>query len=188
MRKLFSYLVALVAVIMPFTVSAATGGASIVNENGYVPCDAAAADGSKVCHVKVNFTGEGISEVIIKLTLEGGATIKDDQVEVPHNVSWSVNDENKQNIIVSSNLGSFTGQSELFSFTLVPGTDPEKCAAKIELLNGTTETPTKDTDTDTPTENKQTGVTLPYIFLGGALLVAGYLLISTKNKSKMYKL
>lgn len=188
MKKLFSLMLTLVvAAMLPFGVNAATGSAQIVTDaSGNIPCDAPASDGSKVCHVRVKFTGEGMTEVNMKLTLEGGSTIKDNQVNVPENVSWSVNDENKNNIIVSSLTGSFSGESELLYFTLIPGTDPENCAAKISLLNGST--PTKDTDTDTTTENKQTGVTLPYIFLGGALLVAGYLLISTKNKSKMYKI
>ncbi len=188
MKKLFSLMLTLVvAAMLPFGVNAAQSSAEIVRDaNNNIPCDAPASDGSKKCHVKVKFTGEGMTEVNMKLTLEGGSTIKDNQVDVPLNVNWSVNDENKNNIIVSSLTGSFSGESELFSFTLIPGTDPEKCAAQVELLNGST--PTKDTDTDTTTENKQTGVTLPYIFLGGALLVAGYLLISTKNKSKMYKI
>ena len=41
---------------------------------------------------------------------------------------------------------------------------------------------------DTPVENEQTGVTLPYIFLGAALLIAGYAFVATKNKSKMFKI
>lgn len=190
MKKLFSLMLTLVvAAMLPFGVNAATSGAEIVTDSsGNIPCDTPASDGSKVCHVKVKFTGEGMTEINMRLTLEGGSTIKNNQVTVPDNVSWSVNDDDKNNIIVTNLTGSFSGESELFTFTLVPGTDPENCAAKISLLNGSTPTKDDDTTTDTPTENKQTGVTLPYIFLGGALLVAGYLLISTKNKSKMYKI
>lgn len=187
MKKIFSLMLALMLMVIPFGASAATGGVTI-GDNGNITCDAAASDGSKVCHVKASFTGTGISEVKLKITTNGGATIKDNELTTPDNVDWSIdNAENidLSNITVSNMAGSFSGTVELFKFTLVPGDDVENCSAQVSLLNEDT---TKDVTTDTTTENKKTGATLPYVFLGGALLVAGYLLVSTKNKSKMYKL
>ena len=60
----------------------------------------------------------------------------------------------------------------------------EDCKVTIGIGNDN-----KDVETeDTPTENVQTGSSLPYIALGTIALIAVGAYLKTKNKAKMYKI
>ena len=76
-----------------------------------------------------------------------------------------------------------TGEGSLFSFSYKPSGTTD---CKVQIALG--DTKIEVTPEDTPTENKDTGSTLPYIALGAIALVAVGSYVATKNKSKVYKI
>lgn len=180
MKKIFSFLAIAMLVMLPMTTNAA---GKIVQENGQIPCTPDPLDSTKMnCTVSLEVTGENEKSVTIDIT-EHNATVDTNSIEA--GPTWNVDNSTYPKLVfTSTDEAGNAGTTVLFTFTYTKATNGEECYVSI---NGSrTETTSKDTDT--PVENEQTGVTLPYIFLGAALLIAGYAFVATKNKSKMFKI
>lgn len=182
MKKIFSFLAIAMLVMLPMTTNAATN--EIVLENGVIPCVQDSLDSSKYnCTVSLNTTGGNETSVAINIT-EYNATVDKNSIEAGE--AWNVDTTAyPQLTFTSSTANGNTGTNVLFTFSYTKSTNGEDCYVTI---NGKSTSKTVTKDTDTPVENEQTGVTLPYIFLGAALLIAGYAFVATKNKSKMFKI
>lgn len=182
MKKIFSFLAIAMAVIMPMSTNAATN--EIVLENGVIPCVQDALDSTKFnCTVTLNTTGGSETSVAINIT-EHNASVDTSSIEAGK--VWNVDTTAYPNLtFTSATETGNTGSNVLFTFSYTKATNGEDCYVTV---NGKSTKNVVTKDTDTPVENEQTGVTLPYIFLGAALLIAGYAFVATKNKSKMYKI
>lgn len=181
MKKIFSFLAIAMLVMLPMTTNAA---GKIVQENGQIPCTPDPLDSTKMnCTVSLEVTGENEKSVTIDIT-EHNATVDTNSIEAGE--AWNVDTTAyPQLTFTSSTANGNTGTNVLFTFSYTKSTNGEDCYVTI---NGKSTSKTVTKDTDTPVENEQTGVTLPYIFLGAALLIAGYAFVATKNKSKMFKI
>ena len=80
-----------------------------------------------------------------------------------------------------------SGEGSLFTFKFKESLG--ECGVKVEPVGGkgATVTPGNDNKTEDP-ENPQTGSTLPYIALGSIALIAAGAYVTTRNKSKVYKI
>lgn len=181
MKKFLGFMVMGFAAIMPFSVDAA----SEITYN----CGDIDATGSRTCSVGYKIDAATPKDsVSVTLTEEGGADIT--SIEGVADSEFSISTKNESNGVWSVVLVSpdtVGGEFSLFTFTYkVSGT--ENCKVKIAIGDENKEITETPAEPDVPTENKQTGTTLPYIALGAVALIAvgGYL--TTKNKSKMYKI
>lgn len=180
MKKLFTLLALVGMMALPMTVFAES-----TSKMSY-ECTAKLDDTSvQVCTVKVTTTGDPATELSVKLTANN-ATINQSSIEAA--TGWVADSTAYPTIkFTNSELGG-TDTYNLFTFEYTPSTNGEECTVVLEAANDSVTISTQTKDTDTTTENKQTGASLPYVFLGGALLIAGYAFVTTKNKSKMYKI
>ncbi len=166
-------------VLIPLNVKAAGLGIRDPQANG--DCKSG-GDGVITCTLVYQITGDNLSEATVTLTEKGGAKIQ--SVLSAAGSDWSVVDHTTANGVWTVKLNSpgSTGTGNLFTFSYVPsGTDD--CGVEVS-----TESKTVTTTPDAPTENKQTGATLPYIALGGIVVLATAAYLATRNKSKMYKI
>lgn len=183
MKRLMNILVVGLMALAPLTVNAA--GTTQLN---FTEDNCVLKEGESnvyVCTISATTTGEGVTELTIGLTAEN-ATINFESIE--GRGEWMT--ESTSSPLTFTSLSAQTGTYEVFSFEYTKATDGTNCKVKA-TLNGTDYTINNGDDktpTDTPTENKQTGVTLPYIVLGGAVILAVVGYVSVKNKSKMYKI
>jgi len=167
---------ALVA-LLPFAVSAkiqiSTG------EN----CKTTNEDGSVTCTMLYEITDKQETSLVVTLTEKGGAAIT--EIKNANDTDWTVADTEEKNNVWTVTLTSpgVKGEGELFTFTYTPSGEDD-CKVVPSLANGTVVTP----EEDKPTDNKDTGATLPYVALGAIALVAVGAYVATKNKSKMYKI
>lgn len=188
MKKFMNLLVLGLALFLPFSVNAATSASTIVlNSEGQIDCNPVEGkDNVFKCEVKVDTTGDTPAERLAVSITEHNATV--DKNSITPGGDWTIA-ENNYPIIAFESLGA-TGQYTLFTFEYQKATDGTDCYVSVNLVNpgaDNKDTPTEPTP-DTPEENKQTGMTLPYVVLGGAVLLAGYAFVSTKNKSKLHKI
>ncbi len=179
MKKYFGIVLALatVMVILPLKVFAASPSLTFTNCTmdgdvrtctGVLTVDA----GSEVPSVTVTFTEVGKADILSVLAASGVEIVS--QNEDTHTYTFS-----------------FTQAGEFDLLTIsynTAGDANDECKITYTLDGGSTTTIPGDSSTDTTTENKQTGSTLPYIAIGGILLVAIGAYVATKNKSKMYKI
>ena len=182
MKKMFGFLMLSLVALLPLSTKAAT---SIVPN-----CGQQDANGVITCTVAYNITDEeGVDSLTLTLTEQGGAEIVD--VVDATGSEWNVSSKNEENNVWTVILASIgvTGEGNLFTFSYRPSGE-EDCGVNI-ALNGQSVpiTPTETPSTpDTPTDNKQTGATLPYIALGAIVVLATGAYLATRNKAKMYKI
>ncbi len=180
MKKFLGFVVMSLVAVLPFTVSAAS-------EITYT-CGEVDSEGNRTCTVGYiidqNTPQDSVS---VTLTEQGGADIT--AVNSISNSEFAISTQNETNGVWSVVLASpdtVYGEFSLFTFTYKVSGE-EDCKITIAIGNDNKDVTTSTTP-DTPSENPQTGSSLPYIALGGVLLVAGVAYFATKNKSKMYKI
>jgi len=186
-KKILSFLVMTFALMLPIFVNATTE----IKPN----CGAADADGYRSCTVSYNITdANGLDNLTVTLTEQGGAQVT--AVENTVGSDWTISSQNEENNVWTVLLTSpgVAGEGNLFTFKYLESGTAD-CKVIISLGDKKVEVVPEDTpedvpgkDQDTPTENEQTGISLPYIALGAIVLVAGGAYIVTRNKSKMYKI
>jgi len=181
MKKILGLMIMSLVALLPLSADAAT---SI----GY-NCNSVDENGLRTCTISYNITdAEGASSLNVKLTEQGGAVIT--KVENASDSDWTVtsNDYDSNNKVWNVLLSSpgVSGEGNLFTFTYQVSGETD-CKVLISLNNETTPINPEPTP-DTPTENEDTGATLPYIALGTIAIIAVGAYIATKNKSKMYKI
>ena len=176
MKKVLGFLVMAIVAMLPFAVDAAT---SI----GYSCTDD--ASGIKNCTITYNMT-TAETDVVVNLTEIGGAEII--SIDSTMDSDWAVNSKSELNNVWTVNLASpgVSGEGNLFSFSYKPSGTAD-CKVQISLGDKKIEV-IPEVPEDTPTENKDTGSTLPYIALATIALAAAGAYIATKNKSKVYKI
>ena len=181
MKKIFGLMLLSVLALLPLNTKAAIS----INPN----CGQADSNGVITCTVAYNITDEeGAESLTLTLTEKGGAEVVD--VIDATGSEWSVSSKNEDNGVWTVILASIgvTGEGNLFTFSYRPSGE-EDCEVQI-ALNGQTVpvAPAPETPADTPTDNKQTGATLPYIALGAIAVLATGAYLATRNKAKMYKI
>lgn len=177
MKKLLSLLVGGL-VLLPFSVNALT----VVNP---VSCTAVDSDGNKTCTIAVDSGTEAFESFTATLTEQGGADIQ--SVFNTTGSDWSLvgTPADNGNGVWTVNVSSpgVSGEMSLFSFTYKVSGETD-CKINVSLNGSTASTP----ETNEPTQNKQTGSTIPFIALGAMALLAGGAYVATKNKSKMFNI
>ncbi len=181
MKKLFGFLMLSLVALLPMSTRAAV---SIVPN-----CGQQDANGVITCTVAYNITDEeGVDSLSLTLTEQGGAEVVD--VIDATGSEWNVSSKNEENGVWTVILASIgvTGEGNLFTFSYRPSGEAD-CGVEI-ALNGQTVpvNPPAAEEPDTPTDNKQTGATLPYIALGAIAVLATGAYLATRNKAKMYKI
>ena len=186
MKKILGLLMLSVVTLLPMSTKAAVSIAP--------NCGQQDANGVITCTVAYDITdAEGVESLTLTLTEKGGAEVVD--VVDATGSEWTVSSKNEKSGVWTVILASIgvTGEGNLFTFSYRPS-GSEDCEVAI-TLNGQqvpvtppTETPSTPSNPDTPTDNKQTGATLPYIALGVIALGATGAYLATRNKSKMYKI
>ena len=175
MKKFLGFIAIAVMFVLPLSVSAAS-----YKEN----CSEWVND-TKSCSYTATFDNAQ-NTVTVVLTPKGGATI--DRSSIAAGIDWTLG-----NIVDGAN-GSYTvtftapsqsGETDLFSFSYKRSGTVD-CEVEVSINGSNVKTPT--VTPDAPTENKQTGSTLPYIALGSLVVIAGAAYLVTKNKTKMYKI
>ena len=212
MRKFLSFLVVSFVAFLPFTVDATSliVGAEHCTENtdGTIAC---------VVGINID-ESQPLETVTIKLTEAGGAEIlKIENENNGFQINGNPSDENGVwNVeLQSATLEPISGNNiSLFKFTYKPS-GLENC--KVEVSFGEQKEtvvpkpiPTPKCDPNDPTSqgynanwetdgwedactkkvdpNPDTGVSLPFIALGVIAVIAGGAYLTTKNKSKIYKI
>lgn len=142
------------------------------------------------CKITYNISGTtGFDSLTVTLTEAGGASV--DTGSIQGNGDWTATGTAKVDTVTTVTLTSIgvTGEGDLMTFTYKKSGTTD-CKVSVALKNGNSVdvTPNKPSNPDTPTDNKQTGSTLPYIALGGLALVAAGIYVATQKKAKMYKI
>ena len=184
MKKILGLMLLTLVVFLPMNAKAAVS----IKPN----CGQQDANGVITCTVTYTITEEtGLESMNVTLTEKGGAEVVD--VVDATGSEWNVSSKNEDNGVWTIILASVgvTGEGDLFTFSYRPSGE-EDCEVQIGY-NGqnvpvTPPTETPETPSDTPTDNKQTGATLPYVALGVIAVVATGAYLATRNKSKMYRI
>lgn len=171
MKKYFGMLLAMVIAVLPFTVEAAS--VSVENQS---------CDENNVCSGTIVLKNDSpVPLVEVTLTEKGGAKILNVTALAP----FTKTSENGLVYTFAYADGNPIGAVEEDLFTVsYQATGSEDCGITINGISF----PASSKDTDTPTENKQTGSTLPFIAIGAIALVAVGAYAATRNKAKMYKI
>ena len=181
MKKFLSFMVMSLFAVLPFSVNAA----SEITYN----CGDFDAEGVRTCTVGYLIDASTPQDsVTVQLTEHGGAEII--SVDGVSNSEFSISTQNAVDNVWSIVLVSpdaVSGEYSLLSFKYRQSGTAE-CKVTVGIGNDNKDVETNDTPTDTPTDNVQTGSTLPYIALGAIALIAVGAYVTTKNKSKMYKI
>ena len=180
MKRFLCFMVMSLVAIIPFSVSAA----SEITYN----CGEVNSSGSRTCTVGyiIDATTPQNS-VSVTLTEKGGANIT--SIDGVASSEFSVSTKNETNGVHSVVLASpdaVAGQFDLFTFTYTTS-GTEDCKVTVGIGNENKDVTPAPTP-DTPSDDVQTGSTLPYIALGFIGIVAVSAYLATKNKSKMYKI
>ena len=182
MKKGLSLLLMAMMMVLPLNVRAAQ---SIYINPDEIVCTADSSNGRYNCTVPYEILDEAISEVNVTLTGEGGAEII--SAETYPGSEWTVAKTTPSGSVWTVNLESIgvTGEGTLFRFSYRPsGTDNCRVVVSVNGTQASVTPPKKDE----PTDNKQTGATLPYIALGTMAVVAVGAYIAVRNKAKMYRI
>ena len=185
MKKFLCFMVVGICSILPYVVNADTG----VN----VTCDSDFdANGRKTCTVGyVIDQSTPQSSLSVTLTEHGGATIQDVRFVSDPNSDFSMGNPEESNGVWTISFtapNTVSGEASLLQFTY-QNSGMEDCKVRVSIGNDSKDTtPPADTTPDTPTENVQTGSTLPFIALGAIAIIAVGAYVVTKNKTKMYKI
>lgn len=181
MKKYLCFMVMSLLLVLPFTVSAAS-------EITY-SCGSFDADGVRTCTVGYLIDANTPQDsVTVQLTEVGGAEVL--SVDGVSNSEFSISTQNTVDNVWSIVLVSpdaVSGEYSLLTFKYKSSGTPD-CKVTVGIGNDNKDVDKNDTPTDKPTDNVQTGSTLPYIALGAIAVVAVVSYVATKNKSKMYKI
>jgi len=179
-KKILSFMVMSLVAILPLSVNAA----SEITYN----CGDFDAEGVRTCTVgyviDANTPQDSVS---VKLTEHGGAEIT--TVNGVSDSEFSISTQNEADGVWSIVLiapDTVAGEYSLLTFKYKQS-GTEDCKVTVGIGNDNKDLTEKPTP-DKPTDNVQTGSTLPYIALGAIALVAVGAYVTTKNKSKMYKI
>lgn len=176
MKKFLGLMVAVVG-LLPFVVSADSLSHHCTENGNTTNCTVA---------VKLDTPA---SELTVTLTEEGGADVTS-IVESSDDWDLSKSENNGVHTIVlySSTLENLLeGEYDLFNFSFTSSGE-EDCQVSLNFDGKSVTITPEEPTTDEPTDNKETGATLPYIALGVIALGAAGAYIVTKNKSKMYRI
>lgn len=178
MRKILSFVVMSLFLVLPFTVSAAS---EIIYDCGNFD-----ANGVRTCTVAYKIDeATPQNSVTVTLTEHGGAqilSVDDFDGEEFQFVGGVVEADGVWTASLQT-IDPTAGEYNLLTFKY-QNSGLEDCKVTIGIGNDN-----KDVETeDTPTENVQTGSSLPYIALGTIALIAVGAYLKTKNKAKMYKI
>ncbi len=184
MKKVLSYLVVSMMFVLPLSVNA---------EGSVVPgadCGKFDSNNQSNCTVKYNIEDEnGLETIIVTLTENGDAKIL--SIDNYPGSSWTVAnvtepDANRTRTVTLTSPGE-KGEGELFQFTYQSSTgETSSCRVDIKYQGKVVSTP--ETPSDNPTDNKDTGATLPFVALGSIAVIAVGVYLVTRNKTKMYKI
>lgn len=174
MKKYLGIMLAMVMAILPLTVEASSqlkiDAANCADEGDY-----------RTCTVVLNTT-EVLPEVKVTLTPAGGAEIV--EVNAANGITKGSVNGNEYTFTGTDTVGA--GEFDLFTVRYKKSGTAD-CTVRVSYNGSNVPTPTPTTP-DTPTDNKQTGSTLPYVALGGIVLVAVGAYVATRNKAKMYRI
>lgn len=181
MKRFLSIMVMALVLVFPFTVKAAKTNISVNCTNTLD------ASGNYTCTVAGSTDSSEVSNLTITLTEKGGAEIT--KVYGANDTDWTLSNSPEDvdgvwTVLLTS--PGIEGEDDLFKFDYKPS-GTEDCGITI-TLDGETKTVTPSQTPDNPTENKDTGATLPFVALGVVGLCAVGAYVVTKNKSKMYKI
>lgn len=184
MKKFLSYLVVSMMFVLPLSVNAAS---SIVQGSD---CGKFDSNNQSNCTVRYNITdADGLETMIVTLTESGDAKIL--SIDNYPGSSWTVAnvtepDANRTRTVTLTSPGE-KGEGELFQFTYQSSTGAtDNCRVELRYQGQVASTP--ETPSDNPTDNKDTGATLPFVALGSIAVLAVGVYLVTKNKTKMYKI
>ena len=176
MRKILSFVVMCLGLVLPFTVNAAS---EIVYNCGNFD-----ESGVRTCTVAYKIDeATPQSSVTVTLTEHGGATIlsiDDIEGEEFYMPTAAVQGDGMWTATLQT-IDAVYGEYNLLTFKYQKS-GQEDC--KVTIGIGDTDVPVEDE----PTENVKTGSTLPYIALGTIALIAVGAYLKTKNKAKMYRI
>lgn len=178
MKRFFSFLVVGLVGVLPFAVKAATTIAP--------DCTSVDSNGNRTCTISANLD-TALETITVTLTENGGADIT--SITNVDNSEWNIGTPTESNGVHTVNLTyvslepSHSGETTLFKFVYKVSGEKD-CSVAIGLGNATASTPA----TDTTTPNKQTGLSVPYIALGGIALLAVGAYLTTKSKAKMFNI
>lgn len=176
MKRFLSLFAVGIMAVLPMVVKAADDVELSYN------CTDFDSNGIRTCTVSSKF-GVATDSAVVTLTEHGGA----DVTEITASSDWTIVSRPEVNgvhtITLSYNEPSAAGEYTLFTFKYKEsGTDD--CEIVLGLGNNNVTIPTPNT----PTENKQTGSTVPYIALGTMAILAAGAYMVTKNKTKMFNI
>ena len=176
MKKLLGLIVMAMGLVLPMSVFAEEAAPVINCTDG---------NGTKTCVVSINFADKA-TKVEFTLTPIGVSKIQEESIKAVDS-EWTLEktESNGSYNITLTSPGS-SGEQDLFTYTFTTsGNSNEQCGVTVGYNGRTYKGPEEP---DKPTENKQTGATLPYIALGVIALGAAGAYVATRNKSKMYKI
>lgn len=181
MKKILSFMVMSLFVFLPLSVSA--------DSSLDVVCGDFDSEGIRTCTVMYNIDESTPQDsVSVKLTEHGGADVT--SINGVSDSEFSISTQNEVDGVWSIVLISpdkISG-SEISLLTFkYKNSGTEDCKISVSIGNDNKDVGTPVTP-DEPTDNVQTGSTLPYIALGVIALIAVGAYLTTKNKAKMYKI
>lgn len=126
------------------------------------------------------------SSLTITITEHGGAEVTN--ISTAMDSQWEIGTKSEEGnvwTVVMTHPGISNDEGNLLAFSYKKSTQ-EGCKVTVSLTGANSVT-TKDEENPDP-ENPQTGSTLPYIALGSIALIAAGAYVTTRNKSKVYKI
>ena len=154
--------------------------------------DCTVNDKLHTCSFKITIDNDNVTEKTITLTPAGGAVINSATIRDDASLDWEIKNIDKAtvngvevwNVTVKTadNKAKTKWDGKIFDYTYTES-GTKDCAVTYSIGSAPA-TPTPQT----PEKNPQTGSTLPYIALGAIVLVATAAYVTTRNKSKMYKI
>lgn len=177
MKKILSFVVMCLGLVLPFTVNAAS---QIVHS-----CGDFDDDGVRTCTIAYKIDeSTPKNRVTVTLTEHGGAEILlvDDFEGEDFYMPGSATETNGVWTATLQTIDEVYGEYNLLTFKYRKS-GLEDCKVTIAIGEDN-----KVIEEDEETENVQTGSTLPYIALGTIALIAVGVYFKTKNKAKLYRI
>lgn len=175
MKKILSIIAMALIMVLPYSVNADT-------KIDY-SCGSKNAEGIRTCTIGYEIT-EVESNLTVTLTEGGGATITD--ISAKAGEDWTIADKREVNGVWTVDLtaAGVTGEGDLFVFSYQ---DSGTADCKVTIALGDKKVEITENE-DKPTDNKDTGIEMPYVAVGAITLIAVGTYLVTKNKAKMYKI
>jgi hypothetical protein len=207
MKKILSFMVMAIVMVLPLTVKA-----DVNLDDKKWKCSEANANNEVTCVINATFDDGNLESLTLKLNEYGGAEIL--KIESVATSDWTVQNQVDKgtywDVTVSLNGPGQAGEFDLFSVTY-KASGLDDCKIGVELNGIEIKTPEpKETPRGKCVEDKvnkkyyiddvevtesqykeqctPTGATLPYLALGAMVVLAAAAYVTTKNKTKMYKI